>query len=719
MAKVYVAFLWHHHQPYYGDARTGNFTMPWVRLHSLAAYVGMGRVLQEAPDMQATFNLVPSLVEQIQGYVDGTVKDEWLVLTEKPAEALTPREVQFVLQHFFSGKRETLILPRPGYARLLAKRSPATKTPAESLRDFTTQDLRDLQVWASLAWFHPMVVSYDKALRELIEKDSGYTEDDKAVLVAKQREILGQIVPLYRHLQDRGQIEITTSPYYHPIVPLLCNMASAREGLPNVQLPTLAIQGGDDADAQIRRGIEAHERAFGQRPLGMWPPEGAVSPRTLELFHAAGVQWTASDSDVLARSQLESGPADPYEPYSVAAGAGRVNMVFRDHELSDLIGFQYYRMDPKEAAKDFVSRLERIGAKRRSSRPPLVSIILDGENPWEQYANQGVSFLLAMYHAIARHADIEPTTFSRYLAENPPTRHITRIFSGSWIYNCFSTWVGHKETNLAWDCLAQAREALQRRERDGGLPADTIAQARAELYIAEGSDWFWWYGEDHNSPYDAQFDAAFRLHLKNLYEILGAEPPAALDVPIHRLDRLLHTVPVRLLRVDVDGRESDYFEWTGAGLYDVEKDAGAMQRVSGRVFNRIWFGCDTKWLYLRLDFAPGQLDRIGQDAEVRVEFVRPRRLEYTIGMAPSRVPGQAAGNQVRREDGLQTQAHAHCDRLLEAAIPLDEFAGEPDEPFQFYLNFHSGGRVDQSAPEGSPIQVVRPTEEFERIMWVV
>ena len=725
MAKLHVGFLWHHHQPYYGDARTGLASLPWVRLHSIGSYIGMARVLQEAGDMRVTFNLVPSLVEQIQAYADGTLRDEWLVLTEAPANDLNEREVEFILQHFFSANRETLIQPHARYRELLAKRSTATKTARQAAKGFSKQDIRDLQVWASLAWFHPLVVSYDRVLRELDTKGEGYTEDDKAALVAKQREVMAQIVPLYKHLQDEDRIEIATSPYYHPILPLLCNMTSAREALPNLKLPAPSLQAEADAEAQVHKSIASYEQWFGRRPAGMWPPEGSVSPRTLELLQKAGIQWTASDSDVLARSQLDNGTPTPYEPYEAAAAGGHIAVVFRDHELSDLIGFRYAHMSPDTAVADFMQRLDRIAAQAPDDRTALVAVILDGENPWPHYPGQGVEFLRSLYQAIVRHPQIAPTTFSRYISEQPPTRAIRRIFSGSWIRHCFDTWIGNHETNLAWDYLAEARSALVHQQDAGSLEPAQVERAWEELYTAEGSDWFWWYGEDHTSPYDAQFDAAFRLHLRNVYDAAGLEPPDRLDVPIHKPDRPLHTSPVRLLKVLVDGQESSYFEWMGAGLYEVEKDAGAMQRVSGRAFDRVWFGFDLAALFIRIDFSPACLLHTATTAHVRLDFVRPSKSSYTIGLAPAQGPagngstGQRRPTTVKRRGGRPTAASAACAKTLEAAIPFDEIGAAQGDALEFYVSFGAEGEVVQRAPESAPIRVVRPTEDFERIVWIV
>lgn len=716
MAKLYVAFLWHHHQPYYGDIRTGRCTLPWVRLHGIASYIGMARLLQEVPEMRATFNLVPSLVEQIQGYAAGQSRDEWLILTEKPAEALEEREVEFVLQHFFSAKRETLIQPHRRYDELFHKRSMPTSQAREVIGEFSAQDLRDLQVWASLAWFHPIVVSYDRTLRELIDKGSQYTEDDKAALLAKQREVMGQIVPLYRHLQDEGQAELTTSPYYHPILPLLCNMASAREALPNVKLPEADLPAETDAEAQVRRGIDAYQECFGCAPRGLWPSEGSVSPRTLDLLHKAGIQWTASDSDILTRSHLNDGAPSPYEPYAVAAGAGEINMVFRDHELSDQIGFQYHHQSSQKAVADFVDRLEHIAASTDTGGPPLVSIILDGENPWQQYANQGVEFLRELYQTIVRHPHIEPTTFERFLEEHQPTRRIGRVFSGSWIYHCFSTWIGNEETNAAWELLARARDTLEQRDREGTQSQAQLAQAREALYTAEGSDWFWWYGEDHSSPYDAQFDAGFRHHLKALYEALGEEPPAELDIPIHKPDRPLHTDPVQLLDVQVDGAEGNYFEWVGAGLYEVEKDAGAMQRVSGRAFSRVHFGFDLKHLFLRVDIELELLASGEAGSALCFEFIRPAKSSYFVSL-PS-VPHTPTA-AVKRGDGGKSLASAAGGKIVEVSIPFDELRCQEGSPLDFYVTFTSAGEIVQQAPDSAPIRVFRPTEDFERIVWLV
>jgi len=536
---VRVAFLWHMHQPCYRDPLDGNVALPWVRLHALKDYLGMVGLLEETPDVHVTFNLVPCLVDQIEAYVRGEAEDPLQRLALKPAATLDEGEKALALRWCFMAHRRNLIGRFPRFVELLERRG--SKSDEASLGDaarrFDEQELRDLQVLSQLAWFDLSWQEKDATVRGLVEKGRGFDEQDKQRLAEREAALLADVIPAYRRAAERGQVELSTSPYYHPILPLLCDTESYHEARPGAPLPR-RFRHPEDAADQIRRAIDRHAAVFGSPPEGMWPSEGSVSDEAVLEMAKAGLHWTASDEGVLARSvdrplhRDSSGTARPldvvYRTWVRRTQRGNVAMVFRDRALSDLISFSYGR-DPEEAASDFLARLRRVGeAWTAESLPgePVVPVILDGENAWENYRDGGRVFLRLLYRGIADDPRLRAVTVSEALAD-ADAKEIPRVFAGSWIRTDFSVWIGDADDRQAWDLLADARDVL---DRHGAHAAPDARERAWEAFrAATGSDWCWWYGEEHNSANDLEFDRLFRRFLKAVYLALGVPPPAALD----------------------------------------------------------------------------------------------------------------------------------------------------------------------------------------------
>lgn len=379
-------------------------------------------------------------------------------------------------------------------------------------------------------------------LRSLVEKGRGFTTADVEAILAKQMEMMERIIPLYRELEERGQVELTTSPYYHPILPLLVDSRSAREASPELQVPPFSHP--EDAAEQIRQALEFHGLTFGQEPAGLWPPEGAVGEEVLPLF-AGKVRWVASDEEVLAKSlgmvieRDEGGRViDPevlYQPYLLEK-APSLAIVFRDRYLSNRVSFVYENWPSKSAAEDLVARLHRIKESLpENEHPYLVSIILDGENPWSKYEDNGDPFLRHLYSLLSQGEEIQTVTVSDYLAQHQPREKIGHLFTGSWIDHNLKIWIGEPAQNRAWEYLSRTRESLLSWQRDYA-PADieTMGRAWQEIYAAEGSDWFWWYCNRNESPEEAILDKTFRGHLANVFTLMGVPIPDWLKEPIQQ-----------------------------------------------------------------------------------------------------------------------------------------------------------------------------------------
>src|SRR3954467_4861924 len=591
-----VAILWHMHQPYYEDLATREHILPWVRLHALKDYYGMVALLREFPGVRMTFNLVPSLLVQLEAFAGDRARDRALDLSLKPAAELDARDIDFMLEHFFHAQRQHMIDAYPRYRELLARRGHSAATAAErgdAAARFTAEDLRDLQVWHKLAWIDPEYLDRGERVRGLVHKGRGFSEDDKALLRAVELELLNRVIPEYRDAAARRQVELSSSPFYHPILPLLCDSDVYLRTHPDARRPRQPFRRPEDAAEQLERAAGNHARLFGARPVGLWPSEGSVSDGMVPLVKAAGFEWMATDELILAKTlglsftrdrhgHVEQ-PEHLYMPYTVRAGGASVACTFRDHVLSDLIGFTYSSWPAEAAADDFAGRLVEAGrrfAARTGGGDALIPIILDGENAWEHFPGGGRPFLRALYQRLENHAELRTVTMAEACAT--ARAELPGIFPGSWIDANFYIWIGHADDQKGWSQLADARSALDAATAGGRIDAAALAEAREEVLIAEGSDWFWWYGDDHSSAHDQDFDELFRTHLRNAYRRLQVPVPDELFASNISTDPAAagHAPPIGLLAPAIDGEETSYFEWLGAGFLETREVAGAMHQIA-------------------------------------------------------------------------------------------------------------------------------------------
>ena len=577
-----LCFLWHMHQPFYKDLWTGAYKLPWTRLHALKDYAGMVRILEHFPTVRQTFNLVPSMIAQIEEYASGTASDPFLDVVTIPAEDLTESQRSFMLRYLFQAHVENMIYRYPRYRELYENR----ERPS-------AQDLRDLQVLSQLVWFDEDVRAHDADLQELAKKGRGFSLDDQTLMLRKQRESLNRVLTVYREFAASGQIEISTTPFYHPILPLICDSDIAAVSHPGVPLPRRFSYPGD-AREQLSRARSYMREKFGVQPSGVWPSEGSVSDEALGLAADCGFKWAASDNGVLARTlNRDAGPEVTYQAYQWHQAGREIKLLFRDHFLSDLIGFTYQRMDPAEAAQHFLTQIRN----NSGGREALVPIILDGENAWDWYPANGRPFLRELYRRIAEAPDLEAVTVSEALARFE-ARPLGGIFPGSWINANFDIWIGAEEDNQAWDLLLDARRAY---DQASDVSDEMRKLAYEELLIAEGSDWNWWYGPEHGSDNRPEFDQLYRDHLSNVYRALGQKPPEALARPILKSQPgEMHEPPSNPIHATLDGEVTSYFEWLGAGRYRPDLRSGAMHGGESPV-HEILYGTDAENLYVRID----------------------------------------------------------------------------------------------------------------------
>jgi alpha-amylase/alpha-mannosidase (GH57 family) len=731
MKTAHVCFLWHMHQPYYTDPVAGSASMPWVRLHATKAYYDMAFLLEKFPAVKATFNFTPSLLLQLQEIGDGTIRDLFQEHAQRPAVDLTTEEQAFIIRHFFSANWATMVRPYSRYHELLVKRGVEVQDLERAAHQFSTQDLLDLQVWHNLAWFGYGTLHRYPRLAALRTKNRNFTEEDKQEVLALQRLAVQEIVPLYRRLLERGQIELTTSPFFHPILPLIIDTETTRRARPDLPLPA-RFSAPEDAEAQLRRAVEFHTATFGQAPAGLWPSEGSVCPELIPLMARTGLRWLATDEGILARSlgatqQQWDRHRDLYQPYRVGADGQAATIVFRDRDISDAFGFVYHKTTPESAAEDVLRRLRNI-INDAPDEQLLIAIILDGENPWEHYHDGGERFLSLLYTALSHRAleygglRVSAATVSDTLAELPVRHQLTQLHSGSWINQDFKIWIGHQEDNWGWELLGHTRARLT--DLAPNLPANRAQAAWNELYAAEGSDWFWWYGDDFDTAYKEEFDRLFRTHLRNVWMHMGLTPPDIFTRPICTVaqrpaaDRV--TQPIALIAPKIDGLVTDFFEWRGAGSINPHPPLGAMWKSEG-IFTAILFGWSLDHLYLRLDPDDSSQERqSGMVVEVSLQCPQ-QTFRLSLSLGPSGADHYTLSHGTSPESWRVIGPYPSIARqsVLELAVPIKDLELEQGQEVRLSVVVLEHSLEVARYPHRNPVTLVVPGPEFDAAMWRV
>jgi alpha-amylase/alpha-mannosidase (GH57 family) len=720
-ARVNLAFIWHMHQPDYQDASSCQLRLPWVRLHGAAAYRDMAALLEAHPGVRATVNLSPTLLDQIRRYQAGA-HDSYEALTLRPPAELDHDERTLLVQHFFSAHWANVVERMPAYARLLEKRG--REAPAGGwghvVGRFSDDELRDLQVLFNLAWIGSTAAG-DPELAPLLERardtsHRAFSEEDKRLVLARQRSVLGDVLPAWKRLVARGQVEPLMSPYYHPILPLLVDSQVAKRSMPDARLPERFCF-ADDARLQISRALERVEREFGEAPQGMWPSELAVSPESVALAGGCGVRYLVSDAEVLFHSLDDRGSTPGrrrlHQPYRV----GGATIVFRDGQLSNAIAKEYCGWpDARAAAEDL---LRRVGAAAASAHVesgalPLVTIALDGENPWESYPGRGHDFLDALYAALERSSEIRTVKLGEALGELRPAVAIEHLHSGSWIEANYAIWIGDQDKNRGWSLLARARKRLARADSAAELPAAQLERARTHLLCAEGSDWFWWLGEPFSSAEEEIYEDLFRGRLTAAYRACGDSPPADLSRSIEH-GGVVETMrqPTAFISPRVDGKRTSFFEWRGAGFYRVPA-AGSMYHEQPFLKGLYW-GFDAGRLFLRLDPAEdsGREGALGlRDVAIHFELTEAERhLHGALELAPPglllsvREPGRAAVDL----GAINEVAFAE---VVELAIPLARLGLRAGSRHGLTVHFVREGEELARVPRHGVIEVEVPGDDF-------
>jgi len=714
MDRIRLAFLWHMHQPFYKNLYTGEYLLPWVLLHGTKDYFDMAYILKEFPGLKQNFNLVPSLLRQLIDYEDMQVKDAYIEIFRTEPKDLTESQKIYLLMNFFNANWDNMIRPFPRYFQLLKKRG--FYYPKEGIKEikeyFTDEELRDIQVLFFLAWIDPIFFEQYDELKYLKTKGKSFNEEDKKIIESVQRSILKGIIPIYKDLSSSDTIELSTSPYYHPIIPLLIDSNAAREAIPDVTLPDRVFRHKEDASKQIKKAKDLFSQLFGFIPRGMWPPEGSVSNESFALYAEHGIEWLVTDEDILFKTLGVQGARDGYgilmnpdllyRPYEWERDGMSIKVLYRDKQLSDLISFHYSRMGAKDAANDCLRRLKEIrNSVKDRIKMPIVTIAMDGENAWENYANDGWDFLRYLYDGILKEENIVPTTIGEYLNDAEDCGRLSSTFAGSWIAHNFSIWIGQVEDNTGWNLLSQTRDFLQKED-----PEMKNDQAWESIYIAEGSDWFWWYGDDHSSENDEIFDFLFRENLANVYRFSGKEPPEILAIPILLEDQEIRPTrePIDFIYPKIDGKVTTYFDWIGSGFIE-GKGHGVAMHDTVTLIKGCYYGFNDTSFFLRADIDRNFIENMGNVSfEINLVTQSPMKLIYRVKGAVTEAPIPVS--------------MAYAD-VLEIECPLKALEIKTGEKIHIWVSLKVKDMMVDRLPKRGYVAVEVPSESFEMEMWYV
>jgi alpha-amylase/alpha-mannosidase (GH57 family) len=573
------------HQPDYRNS-DGVMSMPWVFLHAIKDYYEMPWLLSKYKGVKASFNITAPLIEQLNLYSEPLKNDYFLSLWDQHPSSLTQEERESLIKTCMSTQYDTMVKPISYFKKLYDK---------ENLND---NELIDFEVVFMLAWCGNYLRQENTIVKELFKKEKNYTQKDKVKLLNTLTLFIKTILPFYASLQKEGIISLSTTPYNHPILPLLLDMNNAKKANEHTTIVENPISLREDAIEQVERSITLYEETFGVKPTGFWPAEGAVDEESVAIYKEKGLKWIATDEAILFRSLEDDTRSNLYKPYDFNG----VSIGFRDHGLSDLIGFNYRFKSGEEASEHFMQVAEPIAKKENNA---TVFVILDGENAWEFFQNNAYDFFTSLYSRFASSSWCKTVTMDE-AAKLKNRGTLKRLAPGSWIHGNFDTWSGHSEKNRAWELIYQAKRDYKHASE--GLPSEVLQKIKFHFLAAECSDWFWWYGDDHSTEFGLEFDKLFREHLISIYGLLNMHAPQDLYIPIisHKSSVSFLLKPQVSITPIIDGKDTSFFEWLGSGCIDESKIFSTMDRVRGPI-QKIRYGQDNSCVYLAFE---GDMDSL-------------------------------------------------------------------------------------------------------------
>jgi alpha-amylase/alpha-mannosidase (GH57 family) len=720
LKPLHVAILWHMHQPFYKNRQTNFYVMPWVRLHATKGYFDMIDLLEDYPDVRTTFNLVPSLLTQLMDYYEPSTLDPNLELCMIPSADLTQDQRKFMLKNFFMANWDNMIKPYPRYWELLVKRGFSATPDAleKACRNFLDQEFTDLQVWTNLAWFGYRSKKRFPEILSLIEKGKNFSRSDVERVLEVQKKVLKAVIPAYQKAAQENRIELTTTPFYHPILPLIIDTDTAKRCMPHAPLPK-RFHHPEDAEHQIKKALDFFEKNMGVRPKGMWPSEGSVCPELIPILERLGIHWVATDEEILMHSLKDVERGDVlFRPYRLSCEGSEVDIVFRDRGLSDLIGFTYSNNKPEVSAKNFIQHLANIQSQS-SGNGALVSVILDGENAWEHYPDGGEGFLRGVYESLSGKSEIKSTTFGAFLEKNSEKEMLYQLHSGSWIHHDFDIWIGSAEENTAWEYLGKTRAFIESLK---GLPKDVMDQIYEHFYTAEGSDWFWWYGDDFSTENDVEFDYLFRLNLIRCYELSGQVVPDYLLHPVLDMKASANIQkPVGFIEPDIDGEDTHFYEWHGSGQYLEPADASMANQE--KFLKRILFGFNFEYFYLRLDFFDITKFQEIEKMQGNIYLTKPGDYKIVIPrcfiVEKKKSFSLLTGSSEGAYEKTGEYSTAAFKNVFELQIPFEDLHVKRGEEMQFRVAILRDNMTLEMHPKTGYLNFIVPTKDFEHEMWSV
>ncbi|MEA1919368.1 MAG: glycoside hydrolase family 57 protein [Campylobacterota bacterium] len=676
-----LSFIWHMHQPDYRDG-SGVMQMPWVFLHTIKDYYDMPWMLARHEGLKATFNITPPLIEQITLYYDRPEEhDRFLKLWLDDPSQLHNTDHQWMIKICKSTPFETMVASIASYKRLYSQ------------EHYNNDELRDLQMLFMLSWCGVYLRSHNSLIDTLLKKERNYHQEDKHLLLRELTNFIKTLFPYYSKLHQEGVISISTTPLNHPILPLLMDMNNATIANPSTPIPKHHIPLEEDARLQVERAKTLFIETFGFTPEGFWPAEGAVDDKSVALLKECGVKWIATDEAILFKSLGHTDRSALYAPYNY----NNMCMGFRDHGLSDLIGFTYRFWDAKRAAEHFIDSLSPMN---HSNSDATVFVILDGENAWEFFHNNAFDFFDALYSKL----NSTPWCQSLHMDDvsKLPAKTLNRLEPGSWIHGEFNTWVGHSEKTRGWELIFLTKRDYQHHEAD--LDDSIKAKITEHFLAAECSDWFWWYGDDHFTEFGEEFDTLFRLHLITIYDLMNIAPPSDLFKPIieNKSSQKFWLQPQSPISPSTNGIHDSFFEWIGCGVVDESKLFSTMDKVRGPV-RKIYYGQDDENVYFAFDADMKALyacDSIGI-------IIEPLGFNQTIHF-------HTCKDEYHKEDFHGIEMELACEKWLEMRISKSAFE---DDNVQFRFELTEGTIVTQTLPGFGELELDLTTDYSEN--WFV
>jgi len=567
------------HQPDYRDA-DGVMQMPWVFLHAIKDYYDMPWMMARHSGIKATFNITAPLIEQLKLYYNDAAKyDKFLALWLKDPYFLEENDREWIIKLCKSTQCDTMVKPLERYTELYHQ------------EHFNNSELLDLEMLFMLSWCGVYLKGNSFVVKNLIAKHRDYSCDDKALLLNELSDFVSHIFEYYSKLHNEGVISLSTTPLNHPILPLLMDMNNALSANPNTNIPKEHISLEDDALKQVLKAKELFENTFGFMPNGFWPAEGGVDEKSVALLKSCDIKWIATDEEILFKSLNSRDRDNLYTPYDYSG----MCMGFRDHYLSDLIGFTYRHQNAHEASHNFMDELLKI---EKNNPDGTVFVILDGENAWEFFANNGYDFFNALY------TDMQNCSWCSSLTMDEvyqlPKQKLPFLAPGSWIHGEFNTWVGHSEKTRGWELIYLTKRDYEHHK--DSLDDETKEKISDHFLAAECSDWFWWYGDDHYTEFGAEFDELFRNHLISIYDLMDITPPADIFIPIIK-DKSAQNFwlkPQSDISPLINGERDSFFEWIGAGVIDESKLFSTMDKKRGPI-KKIYYGQDDEKIYFSFE----------------------------------------------------------------------------------------------------------------------